>query len=379
MKDEQWLESQFSFPLMATNMEGVYTTPPLPDDFDLKSASDATLLRHGLLLRRPRPGDSPASVAAWNELCERGLRTMAPHLAPLPETRRRMMSRRGPPGPRSGGPPPPGGGSGGGQVTLSNLCGGALEGTGDWQSVTGTVRLPYLRVPSQGLQANQTAAGLNAWVGLGGLGILNSDFYLLQACVGFSLNTQTTPPSTDVAVPNWLWLVPNSEYPDSAAQVFAGATIANPPLGEHSGTRIRLHCAYVAAKDGSIWGAASFLFYYDFPSCPEPAILPRRLPQPIGPAVPPTLVSVFVPGPTGFSGSAKSIDWILENMAVTSGIADAVVPEFTPITFTNALGSGQSGAVAGDPIDGFTILWTNNSGASVALASQTVSITYTGP
>jgi hypothetical protein len=55
-------------------MADVYTTPPLPDDLDLKTASDATLWQHGLLLRRPRPGDHPATVAAWDRVCERGLR-----------------------------------------------------------------------------------------------------------------------------------------------------------------------------------------------------------------------------------------------------------------------------------------------------------------
>jgi hypothetical protein len=74
MKDDDWLKTQFPFPLVRTNMADVYTTPPLPDDLDLKTASDATLWQHGLLLRRPRPGDHPATVAAWDRVCERGLR-----------------------------------------------------------------------------------------------------------------------------------------------------------------------------------------------------------------------------------------------------------------------------------------------------------------
>jgi hypothetical protein len=37
MKDANWLKSQFDFPLVPTNMEGVYTLPPLPDSLDLKN------------------------------------------------------------------------------------------------------------------------------------------------------------------------------------------------------------------------------------------------------------------------------------------------------------------------------------------------------
>src|SRR5580700_10272192 len=78
MKNEDWLKAQFAFPLVPTNVEGVYTTQPLPGDLDLKTASDPTLLQHGLFLRRPRAGDDPAIQAAWNQVSERGLRIAAP-------------------------------------------------------------------------------------------------------------------------------------------------------------------------------------------------------------------------------------------------------------------------------------------------------------
>src|SRR5271157_3065747 len=94
MKDEKWLKNQFPFPLIATNMEGVYTTPPLPDDLDLKTASDATLLQYGLRLPRPKAGDPPAIVAAWNSVCERGLQMIAPQLKPLANTLNTL--KRGP-------------------------------------------------------------------------------------------------------------------------------------------------------------------------------------------------------------------------------------------------------------------------------------------
>ncbi|MGO9604864.1 MAG: G1 family glutamic endopeptidase [Candidatus Binataceae bacterium] len=372
MKDENWLKTQFPFPLVRTNMEGVYTIPPLPDDLDLKTASDATLWQHGLLLRRPGPGDHPAIVAAWNQIYERGLRIIAPHLEPLPPTGRRIIRRMPHPGP-----------PGGGQATLSNLCGGALEGSGGWSSVTGTLNLPYLSVPAQGLQGKQPA-GLAAWVGLDGLGPVGpgsgtvpSDFFeLLQAVITFNLDMTTNPPSTDFQA-SWLWLGPDPNDPYAMIPV-AGAGITNARM--KSGDLVSLSCDYFRANDGSNWGAVSFLFLNDVTRIP--------ITTHGGPALSvevPLLISGFAPGPPSVSGQGGSIEWILENLATTAATPNTIVPVFsasknsiTPITFTAAGGFGQPG-VTGDPENGFTILWAIDNVASVALAPKTVSITYTGP
>ncbi len=51
--------------LIPTSMPGVFTTPPLPDDFDPNSATRTSLISHGLLWRRPEAGDAPALRDAW--------------------------------------------------------------------------------------------------------------------------------------------------------------------------------------------------------------------------------------------------------------------------------------------------------------------------
>ncbi|MGO9520161.1 MAG: G1 family glutamic endopeptidase [Candidatus Korobacteraceae bacterium] len=368
MKDEDWLKTQFAFPLVRTNVEGVYTTPPPPDYLDLKTASDATLWQHGLLLQRPKPDAHPAIVAAWNKVSERGFRTIAPHLGPVPDSVRRVKK----------GPAPS-------QVTETNWCGCVLQGSGNWRSVTGSLRLPYLSIPPQGFQGSNGPASLSAWVGLDGFGPTSSQ--LFQAVMFFYLDTTTNPPSATFHSPSLWWLVPDPNMP-GASQIFLSTAITNPP-GMKSGDLVQIYCGYVTALDGSIWGSAYFLFLNDLELTviPEPEESKGRdLGRYCGPyqvGETPIFMNFFVPGPPGISGQGGSIEWIMENESVTGGYLDTIMPVFSasensiaPVTFTQAMGYGQSEGVTGDPANGFTVVWVSNV-ASVALAPETVSITYT--
>ncbi len=76
---------------------------------------------------------------------------------------------------------------------------------------------------------------------------------------------------------------------------------------------------------------------------------------------------------------------MLENEIATEGDDYAAMPVFsgnsdfvTAITFTQAMGYGQSDDVTGDPVNGDIVTFANPD-ASVSLESETVSITYTGP
>lgn len=73
MKDEKWLNSQFPFRLVPTNLDDVYTTAPLPGNLDLKTATSSTLWQHGLPFHRPEAGDKqslPGSgIKSPNEAC----------------------------------------------------------------------------------------------------------------------------------------------------------------------------------------------------------------------------------------------------------------------------------------------------------------------
>jgi hypothetical protein len=355
-------------------MEGIYTTPPLPDDLDLKTASDATLLQYGLRLPRPKAGDPPAIVAAWNRVCEHGLQMIAPQLKPLANTLTTL--KRG---------PRPRGGSGGAPVAGTNWCGGVLEGPGNWRGVTGTFSLPYLSVPSQGLGSNQTQS-FSAWVALDGWGSFN----LFQACLGFFLDTTTSPPSTLFATPVVEWWVPNQDDPSQPPSTFAwGYTVNNAPAMQ-SGDLVQIYCGYFTALDGQKWGSFYFLFLNDLVLEPVPKPVSRKGPPRI--AQVPIMINMITPAPAGALCPGDNVEWIME---LESGVVDqagVIVPVFsasadsiTPVTFTQAIAYGQTEGVTGDPVNGFPLDWSAtdtgqlSNDALVTLSSETVSILYTGP
>jgi hypothetical protein len=370
MEDGDWLRTRFAFPLVPTNVEGIYTTQPLPDDLDLKTVSEATLLQHGLLLPRPQAGNQPGLEAAWKAISERGLRITAPHLEPLSDSSRRVRK-------------PPGPGPGGSQATSPNWCGCVLQGSGNWRSVTGTVSLPYLSVPAQ-VQANQLAS-LSAWVGLDGMGATARE--LFQAVVAFWVDTSTNPPTTAFSYPFWQWWIPDPNDP-AASVAFGGSSITNAPAMK-PGDSVQIYCGYVRALDGSNWGSVYFLFYNDL----EQVIVPEPVSWkgPHRTAEIPILMNLFFPGPANVQGQGGCIEWIIENEGVTNNQPGTIVPAFSasasqmiPVTFSEALGYGQLEGVTGDPVNGSTVLWETSSGqvsdvATVTLAPETVSFTYTGP
>ena len=50
-----------------TNIEGVYSFVPPPRGIDLTTASRATLLKHGILFRRPDPEREPRWFGLWKK------------------------------------------------------------------------------------------------------------------------------------------------------------------------------------------------------------------------------------------------------------------------------------------------------------------------
>jgi hypothetical protein len=364
MKDEKWLQTQFPFPLIPTNIEGVYTTLPLPDDLDLKTASDATLLRHGLLLRRPRAGDHPLIAAAWNEILGRGLRSIAPHVEPQRDKIRRVKW------------PQPRGGTGSGTATSTNWCGCALQGPGNWRSVGGLLTLPYVSVPPQGLLGNPPS-GLSAWVGLDGW--IPGSNELFQAVILFGLDQSTNPASTYFSYPNWQWWYPDPTNPSE--QLGTSGQIANAP-NMQSGDSVQFYIGYVDALDGSKWGTVQFVFYSDL----ESVVVPRPVSSKWPPrtAEIPTFIDLFFQAPGGASCPGATIEWIMENESVTMNPSiPTTMPVFsssqqsiTPLTFAQALGYNQAPGIYADPANGTVINFANSTVTKVTVSSGTVSIAY---
>ena len=78
-----------------------------------------------------------------------------------------------------------------------------------------------------------------------------------------------------------------------------------------------------------------------------------------------------------------SIEWIMETPTFGSCFGEnlAVIPKFTPLVFTDALGCGPNGAV-GNPKDGDTFILLNAGNiavTSVTLASDQVTVEYVPP
>jgi hypothetical protein len=205
--------------------------------------------------------------------------------------------------------------------------------------------------------------------------------------------------SAFVTLPFVQWWIPDPNNPGDTVMI-GGATVSNAPT-MNSGDQIGMYCAYVPVRDGSIWGAVSYVFPGgDVPTSINLMIQPKQ------------------PAPT----PGATIEWILENESATDGTPpNAVIPVFsgspdsiTPVTFVGAMGYGQSEGVTtpstffpvnnnmfnlflefilllflpdglpGDPVNGFTVLWGNVNGqpfdaASVTLDANTVSFLYTGP
>jgi Peptidase A4 family len=257
-----------------------------------------------------------------------------------------------------------------------------LEATypGSWSSVWGNLSLPYLWAVPSSPQAQY--ASLSGWVGLDGWGRDT----LFQACILSYLDTTTNPPSAAFQTPYWQWWIPNPSASGSTEEFVPGSgSLANPPPME-SGNVVQLSCGYTKALDGALWGYVGFVFFDDLVENPY---------QP-----PCVMANMYFQGPTqgGVVGQGDTIEWILENEAVTMGPPGAIVPVFsgspptqgapwdqvTPVTFHQAGGSGIGGS--GDADDGVEVVWQDGND-SVALSPEqgltdyviggTVSITYT--
>ncbi len=71
LPDEEGFKAKHPFKLLSTNLRGVYAVPAPPDSFDLKTASQSELIKHGLPWRKPGPGDPPELQKAWDRFTSR--------------------------------------------------------------------------------------------------------------------------------------------------------------------------------------------------------------------------------------------------------------------------------------------------------------------
>ncbi len=138
--------------LTPTNLEGAYTTPAPPDEFDPNSATATNLLRHGIFLKRPSVGDAPEVTAAWERVFSRKWRPqdrITPHLVPqLGVTHNKRKVRKTDAG-----------------FSSNNWGGGSIQGR--WVTAIGTWVVPTVSKPSEA-QGAEGGWNSSSWVGIDG-------------------------------------------------------------------------------------------------------------------------------------------------------------------------------------------------------------------
>lgn len=139
------------YQLIPTNIPGVFTSPAPPEGFDPKTASAVSLVKHGLLWRRPGKSDHPGVIAAWEKLSSRrwlAKDRIVPFLQPQPGKTHHLKGRRKT--------------NAGNQNAWS---GGSVKG--QWATCVGTWVIPTVSQPSEG-QGQEGGWNSSSWAGIDG-------------------------------------------------------------------------------------------------------------------------------------------------------------------------------------------------------------------
>jgi hypothetical protein len=313
------------FEVVPTNLPGVFTSAAALDDFDPRTASDADLIKRGILLRRPRPGDSPVLRAAWDRAFSRVWRAQdrivpqsEPHIGRTHNLRGAKQV-------------------GDGSYTSDNWAGAALPGT--WTTAVGYWQIPSVWMSGEP-QGSEGGWNSSSWVGIDGA---YGSTDVLQAGV-----QQSVDANGSVSYVAWYeWYTP----PQAGSPGYIYET-AIPNFPVNPGDTVYCSVQYVANNTaGQIYFANDTTGQY---------------------------FTITLAPPPGASFSGNCAEWIME--APDGGEPTSSLPNFTPVTFTSAVCCGPNGA--GNPESGDTYTVTAADGTVLTaetVGSDTVTISYTGP
>jgi hypothetical protein len=171
--DEDKLRRATPFALEATDLKGVFTIPPPPDDFDPNTASNTDLIRAGLPFGRPGRTASPAAHAAWPKMTSRPWRA-SDRIVPQfdVQTGNIHRLRRAPRRQADG-------------TYLTDNWSDSAIGTGTWTNVWSMWNVPSVSRPSQP-PGNSGSWISSTWVGLDGYDLFITSNDVLQAGVASS-------------------------------------------------------------------------------------------------------------------------------------------------------------------------------------------------
>jgi len=312
------------FPIIPTNIEGAYTSPAWPADFDLSTASSTELMRHGVFFRRPGPEDDPRLVEAWKQATSRVWRA-EDRIIPVMEVQTGKSHLRGPV--RRGED---------GTYYGGGWSGGAVRGK--WSGVVGQWKVPSVYKPKEpaGMSGGWTSS---SWVGLDGAYSSND---VLQAGVAQQVDSHGNP--SYVAWYEW-WAPPQAGSPPYVWQV----NITNFPVS--AGDVMFVSAQYVGTTAGHLW-------FMNVTTGKQ--------------------FSMTLSPPPGATFDGESAEWIME---CNDGAEPAAsLPGFSAVDFTGCVACGPNTASV-TPQDGDTFVIEGAQGQSLTqttLGDGTVTIDFIG-
>jgi hypothetical protein len=328
--DEEAFRKKIPYPLVSTNVKGVYASPAPSADFDPNKASVTDLVKNGFHLRRPAATDDPALSNAWQKFFSRkwlAKDRIVPELHPqigrthlLKAPVKKVTD----------------------QSFLATTWSGAGIRGGTVNGVIGLWHVPTVSVPSepQGLEGGWNSA---SWCGIDGfnIGIVSND--VLQAGIEQRI---LSPGSAPVYVAWFEWFAP--QQPNSPPYIFQ-TNIPNFPVSPGD----EIYCA--VQYSGNTAGTVSLANYTTGQH-----------------------FSITLAPPPGATFAGNSVEWVME--APDGGEPISSLPEFTPVAFTDCLSCGPSANFVNHQVPDIVNVETAGGKVltSVALGNFAVTINFIG-
>jgi Peptidase A4 family len=327
MQGEEEFRRNIPYPLISTNIAGAFTSPPPPDNLDLEHASPETLIAHGQLWCVPQPGETGDSSARRRSILAKANRArikyIVPELAPQPG-KTHLFGRLY----RA-------------DAALTNpiWAGAALKGS--WIANRGVWIIPTVSKPIDP-PGNEGGWNSSSWVGIDGFYGSND---VLQA--GIQQRVDSTGQTSYVA---WYeWFAPAQS---NSPQYIWQTNI--PKFAVSPGHQVHCFVQYVFQLKPIYKPIAGYLYFKNDTTSQA--------------------FSITLMPPPGATFGGNCIEWIME--VPDFGYPNAALPSFTPVTFTSAWGTGQTGVV-GDPQNGDSLnIVSNRTLTSVILGQEKVTISY---
>lgn len=292
LSHEEFLAS-LPYEATTTNLQGVYSNPELPSNFDSHAATQHDLTHHGLMFRKPTT-DQPHKL--FTKLLSEKYRAVVPvsvpHLGVTHNYKGKARATK----------------TANTTNWLGHVWAGAGQNTQTYTGVIGTWTIPTVSVPpeAQGIEGGWHSS---SWVGIDGMFTSND---VLQGGVDQRIAANGT-----ASYFAWYeWFVPDSE-PGLPHYIFETA-IPNFPVAP--GDSITCYCYYNAHVSGNIimMNHTNKSYFNITLAPPAPANMPS---------------------PATFNGS--SVEWIME--APDGGENTSSLPRFTPVSFTDCLACVANG------------------------------------